>query len=229
MKILTKLIYTACLIFTHLYANAQQSIGVDSSYANGHYLQRVDFFKKMPDQVHEVVFLGNSITEGGKWQELFPKVKHVINRGVSGDVTYGILARMDEVLSSNPDKIFLLSGINDVKRGTPNEVIVENFVRLIKLVQSKSPKTQLYIQSVLPVNIAMLPATYSKLSNEKINDLNKSLKDICNTYKVNYINLKPVFADQNGEMRKELTIDGLHLRQASYILWADHLKKIKAL
>lgn len=222
------LIYTLGLIVTPFLVKAQQ-ISVDSSYLNNHYTQRLEFFNKMPNQKNEVVFLGNSITEGGKWQELFPNVKHIVNRGISGDVTYGVLARMDEVLASKPKKIFYLGGINDMKRGSPNEVILNNFERIIKLVAQKSPKTKLYIESVLPVNPNMLPASYSKLSNKKVNDLNKGLIELCKTYKLQYVNLQPVFADENGNMKKEFSIDGLHLRQASYILWANYLKQIKAL
>lgn len=216
----TGLLFLAC----PFYAAAQDAITIDSSYANGHYLQRLDFFKKMPNQKKEIVFVGNSITEGGKWQELIPN-KHVINRGISGDVTYGILARLDEVLASRPLKIFLLSGINDMKRGTPNEVILSNYLRMIKQIKVVSPATQVYFQSVLPVNIAMLPKSYEKLSNAKILALNAGLKTLCNTYQVHYVNLHDVFTDEKGELKKELSIDGLHLKSAAYIIWADYLKK----
>lgn len=222
------LIYTFGLITIPFLVKAQQ-IPVDSSYLNNHYTQRLEFFNKMPNQKNEIVFLGNSLTEGGKWQELFPKVKHIVNRGISGDVTYGVLARLDEVLASKPKKIFFLGGINDMKRGTPNEVILNNFERIIKLVATKSPKTKLYIESVLTINPSILPASYAKINNEKIKQLNIGLVQLCKTYKLQYVNLQPVFADENGNMKKELSIDGLHLRQASYILWANYLKQIKAL
>lgn len=203
---------------------AQNSSGVDSSFLNSHYRSRLEFFQKMPDLKNEIVFLGNSLTEGGKWNELIPK-KHVINRGISGDVTYGILARLDEVLRSKPAKIFLLCGVNDMKRGTPNAIIASNIERIIRQVKISSPKTKLYVQGLLPVNESMLPATYANLSNEKIDSLNRSLETLSSKWGVSYINLKTVFADDKGSMRKELSIDGLHLRQASYILWANYLKK----
>jgi lysophospholipase L1-like esterase len=222
---MNKLFFAGLLLLAcPFYASAQEIIAIDSSYANGHYLQRLDFFKKMPNQKKEIVFVGNSITEGGKWQELIPN-KHVINRGISGDVTYGIIARLDEVLASKPLKIFLLSGINDMKRGTPNEAILANYLRMIKKIKAESPATQVYFQSVLPVNIPMLPKSYEKLSNSKILVLNEGLKALCVTYKVQYIDLHAVFADENGALKKELSIDGLHLKSAAYILWADYLKK----
>lgn len=203
---------------------AQNRLSVDSSYLNSHYKSRLEFFRKMPDLKNEIVFLGNSLTEGGKWHELIPK-KHVINRGISGDVTYGILARLDEILSSKPSKIFLLCGINDMKRGIPNAVIEANIERILRQIKSHSPKTKLYVQGLLPVNESMLPASYSNLSNGKIDSLNKNLEMLSAKWGASYISLKTVFADDKGSLRKELSIDGLHLRQASYILWANYLKK----
>ena len=204
------------------YAKGQSPI--DSSYLTSQYSLRLDYFRKMPERKNEIVFLGNSLTEGGKWQEMIRK-KNVINRGISGDVTYGIIARLDEVLSSKPAKIFLLCGINDMKRGIPNEAILANFGRIIQMIRAASPRTQLYIQSLLPVNEKMLPASYAQINNSKINELNHNLKTLCREKKIVYVNLHPAVADQDGSLRKELSLDGLHLRQASYILWADYLNK----
>ncbi|WP_199117212.1 GDSL-type esterase/lipase family protein [Pedobacter sp. ASV28] len=227
MKVL-KLICTACLIALASLTNAQEAAPIDSSYINGHYTQRLDFFRKMPNRKGEIVFVGNSITEGGKWQELFPK-KKVINRGISGDVTYGILARLDEVLESKPARIFLLSGVNDMKRGISNDVILQNFKRMMVMVKTQSPKTKLYMQSVLPVNEAMLPSIYAQVKNSKINDLNQKLEALCKEMNVSYINLHPALADEKGSLRKEWSIDGLHLRQASYVYWANELKRLKVI
>lgn len=218
----------ACISLLSVTGGYAQQDGVDSSYVNSHYSMRLEFFRKMPDKKNEIVFLGNSLTEGGKWQELTGK-KNVVNRGISGDVTYGILARLDEVMSSRPRKIFLLCGINDMKRGTSNDVILSNIAKIITRVKTESPKTDLLIQSLLPVNEGMLPASYGNINNSKIDALNRSLEALCRQSGVSYVDLHPALEDREGKLRKELCIDGLHLRQASYILWADHLKKLNLL
>lgn len=229
MNEMMKYLFAAGILFVLPFqGNAQQQAAIDSSYANGHYLQRLEFFKRMPNQKNEIVFLGNSITEGGKWQELLPG-KPVVNRGISGDVSYGIIARMDEVLASKPAKLFILIGINDMKRGTPQEVILDNYRKIIRMVKQQSPRTRIYIESILPVNKAMLPATYSKLSNEGILAMNRELLAICKKEQLNYVDLHQVFAGPDGELKKELSIDGLHLRSAAYILWAAYLKKTHAI
>lgn len=216
------------LLFALPFFSTAQQVAIDSSYANAHYLQRLEFFNQMPNQKNEIVFLGNSITEGGKWQELIPK-KNVVNRGISGDVTYGVIARMGEILAAKPGKIFILIGINDMKRGTPQEIILNNYRKIIRRIKEQSPATKIYVQSILPVHTAMLPASYAKLSNAAILEMNVQLKNICKAEQLNYVNLHEVFAAADGELKKELTIDGLHLKSAAYILWADYLKKIKAL
>lgn len=225
LKITIGLSIAACA-FTS--ANAQEAAAIDSSYLNSHYKNRLEYFRAMPNQKKEIVFLGNSLTEGGKWQELINK-KHVINRGISGDVTYGIYARLDEVLASKPAKLFLLSGTNDMKRGIPNQIIANSIKRIITRVQQESPKTKIYLQSLLPVNEAMLPKSYAAINKEKVNQLNVLLADMAKELGVNYINLHPALADENGNLKKELSIDGLHLRQPAYILWANHLKKLKVI
>ncbi|WEK18057.1 MAG: GDSL-type esterase/lipase family protein [Candidatus Pedobacter colombiensis] len=221
-------LFIGILLALPFYGSSQEQVVIDSSYINGHYLQRLEFFKKVPKQKNEIVFLGNSITEGGKWQELIPN-KHVVNRGISGDVTFGTIARMDVILASKPDKIFILIGINDMKRGIPQEIILNNYRKVIHMIKTQSPATKIYVESILPVNKAMLPASYAKLSNPAIIEINNQIKVICEKEKLNYVNLYEVFARPDGELKKELSIDGLHLKPVAYIQWADYLRKIKAL
>ena len=82
-----------------------QSQSWDSSYQTTYYDQKLTLFRLLPDTKGEIVFLGNSITDIGEWSEIWqnPTVK---NRGISGDITFGVLARLDEVLSSKPKKLF---------------------------------------------------------------------------------------------------------------------------
>jgi len=70
-----------------------------------HYYNKLAIFQSESDTEEEIIFLGDSITEEGKWSELFPK-ENVINRGISSDVTDDVLNRLDEITSSNPKKYF---------------------------------------------------------------------------------------------------------------------------
>lgn len=222
-----KIAISFALIFCIHYAMAQ--ITVDSSYANGYYQQRLEFFMKMPTHAHEIVFLGNSITEAGEWQELFASKRNVINRGISGDVSFGVIARLNEVLSAQPDQIFLLIGINDLKRGIPQEMLLRNYERIFKRIKEASPKTKLIAQSILPINESMISNDYKRISNLKINEVNQALLKLAKQYQITYLDLHPLFEDQSGQLKKEYTTDGIHLKMPAYILWASYIKQQKLL
>lgn len=204
-------------------ASAQEKVVIDSSYNNGHYQHRLEFFRAMPDQKKEIVFVGNSITEMGEWQELLPG-KPVVNRGISGDVTYGVLARIDEVLSSKPAKIFILSGVNDLKRGIPVDTVAKTFERILVTMKTVSPKTKVFVEGILPVNEGMLAAQYKKVNNAVIGSLNSLLRALAAKYGYTYVDVAPAVADENGQLKKENTQDGLHLWPAAYIKWVKLLQ-----
>ncbi len=91
----------------------------------------------------------------GNWQALFPE-KEIINQGISGDVTAGVLRRLREALTPQPAKIFVLIGVNDVKLGTPQDTILNHYRKIITGITQMAPGTQIYLQSVLPVHEPML-------------------------------------------------------------------------
>lgn len=210
-------------------AFAQQEVQIDSSYANGHYLQRLDFFGKIPDQKNEIVFLGNSITEAGDWSDIIPE-EYVLNRGISGDITFGVVARLDKVLKNKPSKLFVLIGVNDLKRGIPNEMIVQNYEEIVARVKQKSPGTELYLQSVLPINEGLLIEPFKMVKTENINYLNNALQELAKESRlVEYVNLWKVLADDQGQLKKEFTPDGIHLKPVAYIDWVRYLKNLNYL
>ncbi len=207
---------------------AQTALPVDSSYAVPYYAQRLAFFRLMPDQKNEIVFLGNSLIEWGEWQELLAR-QPVVNRGISGDNTYGVLARLDEVVSSRPARIYLMVGTNDLLSRIPDNIIIRNYSRILSQIRVHSPKTRVYIHSLLPVNEPLLPDTYKVLTNEKIRQLNQKLRQFAEANSIPFVNVYEVFADDSGQLRKELSLDGLHITSSAYIEWVDFLRRQKYL
>jgi len=84
----------------------------------------------------KVAFVGNSITNNGEFHHnifqyyvtRFPKVPiQFFNCGISGDVTGGILNRMDEdILIHKPSHVVLMIGMNDVKRSLYGALPITN-------------------------------------------------------------------------------------------------------
>lgn len=206
-------------------ANAQ---AVDSAYDNSHYKERQELFATLPVQKKAVVFLGNSITEAGKWNEILPG-KPVQNRGISGDITFGVLARLPQIVATKPAKIFLLIGVNDLKREVPVDVIINNYRRMVDMVKNGSPRTKLYLQSVLPVNDTILIEPFRKVTNANVAKLNEALQQLAKDNGYDYVNLHEPFADEKGQLKRKDTPDGLHLKIGAYTTWVNYLRSKKYL
>ena len=70
-----------------------------------YYHQRLTHFKSLPQTKDDIVFIGNSITDGAEWSELFNDLR-IKNRGISGDVSAGVLNRIAEVAKRKPAQFF---------------------------------------------------------------------------------------------------------------------------
>jgi lysophospholipase L1-like esterase len=183
-------------------------------------------FKKNPIEKNATVFLGNSLTEGGNWSLFFPE-QTVCNRGISGDNTLGVLNRLGEIISAQPKAVFLLIGINDISLNRKNDKIFGNIKAIVYQLQAASPQTEIYIQSLFPINNDF--KRYSRLSGKElqIKDLNANLKEFCNEENIPFVYLYPILcsSEEKDKLNPEFTVDGLHLNEKGYRAWATELKK----
>lgn len=174
----------------------------------------VSQFELLPVQSGDIVFLGDSITEGGSWHELFPD-QPVRNRGIGGDTTTGVLARLHQVTDGKPSKVFLLIGTNDLAMGAEVADIVANIESIVDAIQASSTKTQVFVQSVLPRD-----ADY----REEIEAINAEIRQVIQG-KAEWVDLYPLMLNkQNGSIRDDLSNDELHLMGEGYVLWRDAIK-----
>jgi len=188
---------------------------------NNYYYQRKSLFELLPDDPEEIIFLGNSLTNGCEWQELFnnPKIK---NRGINGDYTVGVLNRLDEIVRAKPKKIFLMIGVNDLGRDIPVDTVIKNYQKILDTIKIRSPKTEIFMQSVLPDNLEISP---NRQPIQLILDLNKKLKILASKNDITFIDLYPSFIDKNGYLDSSLTNDGLHLMGKGYLIWKKIIMK----
>lgn len=189
-----------------------------------YYYQRASLFEELPIHPEDIVFVGNSITDGCEWNELFdnPRVK---NRGISGDICMGVYDRLDPILRGTPAKLFLLIGINNVSRGMSADTIISEIEMIIHKIRQESPKTKLYLQSVLPVNdcYGMFEGHTSRW--QLVRQINDLLRPLAESEGAIYVDLYSHFVDeQTGKMDPRYTNDGLHLLGKGYLLWRDIVK-----
>jgi lysophospholipase L1-like esterase len=171
-----------------------------------------------------IIFLGDSITAMGDWSKVLND-STVINGGVGGDITSRVLRRLKDITDHNPSKIFSLLGINDIRKNTPVSVIADNYLKIVKEIHQKCPKTKIYVQGLLPVNPGLPHFSRHCDKQERILALNALLASHAKDGNYIYIDIFHLFADVKGRLSSQYTYDGLHLRQSAYPIWVDYLKK----
>ena len=188
-----------------------------------YYYQRTALFEQLTVTSDDILFVGNSITDGGEWHELFdnPNVK---NRGISGDTTHGVYDRISTLLKGHPKKLFLMIGINNLPNGDSADEIASGIRNIVDKIKKESPSTKVYLQSILPVNpdLKMFDGHTSKW--RMIPDINIAIKMAAKSEGVKYIDLYSHFVDNEGKMNVKYTNDGLHLLGQGYLLWRDIVK-----
>ncbi len=211
------------LLLSVLISTAQE-VKWDSTHRPNSFVLKADQFRSYPDSRKDIIFLGNSITAGTDWMELLGN-KNMRNRGISGDITFGVLERLNEVTSGKPACVFILIGINDVARGIPDSVILHNYHRIIRRIKTESPGTKIYFHTLLPVNNEFTPSRNHFNRDEHILYINKELKKMGESERITIIDLYTPFLDASNKLDKKYTYDGLHLNAAGYLKWAEILKK----
>ena len=222
-------IIVICLLLFPPFVKAQSTVTNQRLYDTipnmpAHYEKRLALFEREPVKTGRIIFLGNSITEMGKWAQLTGD-STLINRGIGGDITFGVLRRLDDVIKRQPTKLFILIGINDIGMDIPDAVIADNYHKIIKTVQKSSPSTKIYVQSILPLNpdVKNFPQHYDK--QEHVLRANQLIKKVATDTKSQYVDLFPLFLDSQKRLDAKYTNDGLHLNTAGYELWVKHLKQ----
>lgn len=183
-----------------------------------YHLNKQEYFKLLPNDSCEIIFLGDSETQNFAINEAFNN-PYIKNRGINGDETTGVLARLDEVVESRPYKIFLQIGINDLIRGVSTEAVVSNIQQIIRTIEQKSPETQIYLQNILPCSWKV--GSTDVPVNDLVVEANRRLLDVAKEERVPYIDLYSSFYSQGGLKLAYDCGDALHLSGQGYVKWRE--------
>jgi lysophospholipase L1-like esterase len=186
--------------------------------------QHVKAFKKMKYPEHTTtLFIGDSMTEG------FDLRRHLggdslVNMGISGDFTSGILKRLDVVEKLQPKKIFIMIGINDILKSVPQDRIKMQYGAIIDQLSKDCPNARIFVQSNLPTSGMGGNAEANNAVLAKVNDLNAFLFTTCEAKHISFINMYPSFEATDLTLKPEYTYDGLHLSDAGYVVWSNLIR-----
>ena len=145
---------------------------------------------------------------------------------ISEDV---FLARLPEIVEASPRKIFLMAGGNDLSGNRPVEEVVANVRKMLEMIREQAPACEIYLQSVITPNNEVLAYAYIKNKQHLMRQLNEQYKALCDEGLATWVDLRPILENEQGELREELTKDGIHFHPEAYILWTNYLKKMKYL
>lgn len=186
--------------------------------------QRASLFEVLPIDSDDIVFIGNSITDGAEWFELLDN-PHVKNRGISGDVSLGIYDRLDPIIKGKPKKLFLMIGVNDLSRGISIDSVANTVERIIDRLQAETPSTKIYLQSTLPVTDEknMFKGHTARMAD--IAPLNVLYQQIAKCKGVKYVDLYSEFINPaTKKLNTAYSNDGLHLLGSGYLKWVEIIK-----
>ena len=160
--------------------------------------------------------------------ELLPEDRNWLNQGISGEVSNGLLQRLDLFDRTQPDMILVMVGINDLIRGLDDQEILTNYRQIISYLRRKHPQAEIVIQSILPHGAGGTTWEGKEkllaIPNSRIRKLNQELNNIATKKGARYLNLHPLFTDQQGNLRSNFTTDGLHLSPPGYLVWRTALQ-----
>ena len=179
-----------------------------------YYLQRIKDINTYPAHPQEILFVGDSITEGCDWKTVL-KRNDVWGYGIGGD-------RMSMFNAVKPRKLFLLIGVNDIRSGWTIDETIANYELLLKTCKAQLPDTTIYIQSVMPMNFNIHSNEFVD-SNDWVVLLNVKIKRLAQKYNYQYIDLYHKMLDLNGMLFASYSDDGLHLNVTGHQSWAKLL------
>ena len=169
-----------------------------------------------------IVFLGISITEQG-WWSLLLKRGDVENRGIGGDCISGMINRVQPIVDGRPKAIFIMGGANDLLFSKiSNEKLLQQYERLLDIIARETPRTRVYIQSLLPLNEAHNEA-FMKGKNARFAEFNALLRAMAERRGLTFIDIWSAM-QRNGELPEEYTFDGIHLKAAGYAVWIEKIR-----
>lgn len=182
---------------------------------NQYYLRRNELYKQFNIPDSAIIFIGDSHVTEFPLDEFFPKF-NIINRGINGDYTKGVLERLEDYDLKKAKSIFLQVGINDIAIKRTTDTIIATYKEIIKKIIQNSD-ANLFVNSILPID-STLHSFYNIVP-----EINQEIEEICAEYEVTYINCYDAFLKGNHLNEEYANYDGYHLSASGYKLWAKIL------
>lgn len=189
---------------------------------------RLQIFKVLNEDpiVDSIVFFGDSLTDFFPLQDFFPDQK-IYNRGIAADTTKKLLKRIHNIIEIKPRKVFLQIGTNDLGKGIKVKKVVDNIIKICEILESEIPGVEVIVISLYPVShrvIWLSPIISGLRTNNKIREVNHLLKEKCQEKGRKYLDIHQKLITAKGRLKKEYTIEGLHISGLGYKVIAEEIR-----
>lgn len=202
--------------------------------------QKVEKFRILNQYVKkgEILFAGSSLMEGFPVNEFlidFNVDKKIYNRGIGGYVTEELMLALEEcIFELEPSKIFINIGTNDIaQEGYTVEKLIKNYTFIISEIKSRLPEAAVYVMAYYPINDEdnakgkSDKSWFTQRTNESITKANEKVKEMALAMDCRYIDLNKGLLNEEGKLKKEYTIEGLHMYANGYkAVWDEMLPYI---
>ncbi|NBK97468.1 MAG: hypothetical protein EOM50_05540 [Erysipelotrichia bacterium] len=191
---------------------------------------QVEPVKKIMRNAHSakangIVFFGDSIIQGFDIKKYFTQ-ENLYNCGCNGATSDTLLHLQPYAIADyKPSKVILMIGTNDLADEWQFDKleIAFNVYKLINIMRNQNPAVDVIVISPLPI-VEALKQEQCK-NNGQLKLLGKEIKaNVEEFVGCVYVDMYPHFLDENKQLKKEYTSDGLHLNEAGYEVFAQLLK-----
>ena len=118
-------------------------------------------------------------------------------------------------------KVYIKVGLNELGYGT-EENFEKTYAELIAKIREYEPRAIIFVHAILPVT-AEKSNTDKAHNNANIAARNAALEQFAKEQKAYFIDAGPALSDAEGNLRPEMTSDGIHLKPEYMKLWRDFL------
>ncbi|AIQ17551.1 hypothetical protein H70357_13425 [Paenibacillus sp. FSL H7-0357] len=188
----------------------------------------------------QILFVGSSLMEHFPIEEMQAVLsldRFIYNRGVGGITTKDLLSLMNEcIFELEPSKIFINIGSNDIGGGLDNEkkeILLENYKEILLRIKEILPTCEVYVMAYYPVNAKgnfgldseSQSNMFASRNNTNILSINEEVKELAMKLGLNFINVNEGLTDEEGNLRAEYTVEGVHMWPNAYSVILENMKK----
>jgi lysophospholipase L1-like esterase len=187
----------------------------------------------------KIVFVGSSLMELfpiNEMQQTLEKHSIIYNRGICGYVTTELLFCLEEcIFELEPSKIFINIGTNDISSlDYKKEALIANYDNILTQINERLPDCKVYVMAYYPINAkADFPGVdqvhkkekFASRNNPTLLEANVAIEELAKKHNYEFINVNEGLMDEEGNLKEEYTIEGLHMWANAYSVVLENIKK----